>query len=99
MATSVQLREKARRLRALARDLDALCDDAFTSSQGGGTDGWDSPNATEVRAGIKAYRASAQGAAADIRAEAATVDQQAADKEAEEDAAAAHGGKTVPTAY
>lgn len=92
MATSAQLREKARLLRALARDLDALCDDVFTSSQGGGTDGWDSPNATEVRAGIKAYRSSAHRAAANIRAEATTVDQQAADKEAEENAPTPAGG-------
>jgi hypothetical protein len=92
MPTSAQLREKARQLRALAGDLDTLCDAAFTASQGGGTDGWDSPNATEVRAGIKAYRSSAQTAADHIRAEATTVDQQASDKEAEEKAATPAGG-------
>jgi hypothetical protein len=91
MATSAQLRERARQLRALAHDLDALCDEAFTASQGGGTDGWDSPNATEVRAGIKGYRSSAQTAASHVREEAALVDQQAADKEDEESAVPAGG--------
>lgn len=82
MATAAQLRERARRLRALADDLDALCDDAFTRSQGAGTDGWDSPNATEVRAGIAGYRTSAQTAAGSLRAEARTAERQADEKDA-----------------
>jgi hypothetical protein len=91
MPTSAQLRDKARQLRALAHDLDTVCDEAFNASQGGGTDGWDSPNATEVRAGIKAYRSSAQTAAAHVREEAHSVDHQADLKEAEENAPAAAG--------
>jgi hypothetical protein len=91
MPTSAQLREKARQLRALAHDLDALCDEAFNASQGGGTDGWDSPNATEVRAGIKAYRSSAQTAASHVREEAHAVDLQADTAEAEENAPAPTG--------
>jgi hypothetical protein len=85
MATSDELFEKARLLRALADDLEGCCDAAHTAAQGSG---WDCDNATEVRGAITGFKGAAGRAAQGIRAQASTVSQQARDRQADELAAA-----------
>jgi len=85
MATSDELFEKARLLRALADDIEVCCDAASTAA-GGST--WDCDNATEVRGAITGFKGAAGRAASGIRSHAATVSQQARDAQADELAAA-----------
>lgn len=85
MATSEELFEKARLLRALADDIEVCCDAANTAAQGST---WDCDNATEVRGAITGFKGAAGRAAQGIRERAATVSQQARDKQADEAAAA-----------
>lgn len=85
MATSDELFEKARLLRALADDIEVCCDAANTAAQGST---WDCDNATEVRGAITGFKGAAGRAATGIRQHATTVTQQAHDKQAEELAAA-----------
>ena len=86
MATSDELFEKARLLRALADDLEVCCDAANKAAQGST---WDCDNATEVRGAITGFKGAAGRAAQGIRDRAATVSQQARDKQADELAAGA----------
>lgn len=86
MATSDELFEKARLLRALADDIEACCDAANTAAQGST---WDCDNATEVRGAITGFKGAAGRAAASIREHASTVSQQARDRQADELAAVA----------
>jgi hypothetical protein len=85
MATSDELFEKARLLRALADDIEVCCDAANTAAQGST---WDCDNATEVRGAIHGFRGAAGRAAHGIREHAHTVTQQARAKQADEIAAA-----------
>jgi hypothetical protein len=85
MATSDELFEKARLLRALADDIEVCCDAAHKAAQGST---WDCDNATEVRGAISGFKGAAGRAAHGIRAHANTVSQQARDKQADELAAA-----------
>ena len=85
MATSDELFEKARLLRALADDLEVCCDAANTAAQGST---WDCDNATEVRGAIRGFRGAAVRAAHAIREQAQTVSQQARSQQADEVAAA-----------
>ena len=85
MATSDELFEKARLLRALANDIEVCCDAANTAAQGST---WDCDNATEVRGAITGFKGAASRAATGIRERADTVAQQARDKQADELAAA-----------
>jgi hypothetical protein len=85
MASSDELFEKARLLRALADDIETSCDAANTAAQGST---WDCDNATEVRAAITGFKGAAGRAAHGIRERANTVSQQARDKQADELAAA-----------
>jgi hypothetical protein len=87
MATSDELFEKARLLRALADDIEVCCDAANTAAEGST---WDCDNATEVRGAIKVFKGAVGRAAQGIRSHAATVSQQAHDKQADELAAARH---------
>ena len=81
MATSDELFEKARLLRALADDIEVCCDAANTAAQGST---WDCDNATEVRGALKGFKGAAGRAADGIREHAAAVSRQARDKEADE---------------
>ena len=81
MATSDELYEKARLLRALADDIEVSCDAADTAAAGST---WDCDNATEVRGAINGFKGAAGRAAEGIRSRADTVSQQARDKAAEE---------------
>ena len=81
MATSDELFEKARLLRALADDIEVCCDASNTAAQGST---WDCDNATEVRGAITGFKGAAGRAAQGIRARASTVSQQARDKLADE---------------
>ena len=81
MATSDELFEKARLLRALADDIAKTCAAADTATQGST---WDCDNATEVRGAIRGFKGAAGRAADGIRSRAATVAAQARDKQAEE---------------
>lgn len=85
MATSDELFEKARLLRALADDLEVCCDAANTAAQ---VSTWDCDHATEVRGAIRGFRGAAGRAAHAIREQAHTVSQQARSKQADEVAAA-----------
>ena len=85
MATSDELFEKARLLRALADDLEVCCDAANDAAQG---PTWDCDNATEVRGAIRGFRGAAGRAASGIREHAHAVTQQARAKQADEIAAA-----------
>jgi hypothetical protein len=85
MATSDELFEKARLLRALADDIEVCCDAASTAAE---ASTWDCDNATEVRGGIRGFRGAAGRAAAGIREHAHTVSQQARARQADEIAAA-----------
>jgi hypothetical protein len=87
MATSEELFEKARLLRALADDIEVCCDAARTAAQG---PTWDCDNATEVRGAISGFKGAAGRAAHGIREHAATVSRQARDQQAEELAASHH---------
>ena len=87
MATSDELFEKARLLRALADDIEVCCDAAHTAA-GGST--WDCDNATEVRGAITGFKGAAGRAASGIRSHADTVSQQARDQQADELAATRH---------
>jgi hypothetical protein len=84
VATSDELYEKARLLRALADDIEVSCDAADTAAVGST---WDCDNATEVRGAIKGFKRAAGTAAEGIRSKADTVAQQARDRESEELAA------------
>jgi hypothetical protein len=86
MATSDELFEKARLLRALADDIETSCDAAHSAAQGSS---WDCDNATEVRGAIAGFRGAAGRAAQGIRERASTVAAQARDAQADELAAAA----------
>jgi hypothetical protein len=88
MATSDELFEKARLLRALADDIEVCCDAADRAAQGST---WDCDNATEVRGAINGFKGAAGRAAQGIREHAATVSRQARDKQADEVAAANAG--------
>jgi len=81
MATSDELFEKARLLRALADDIEVCCDASNNAAQGST---WDCDNATEVRGAITGFKGAAGRAAQGIRARASTVSQQARDKQADE---------------
>ncbi|HEX2896355.1 MAG TPA: hypothetical protein VHO29_20295 [Marmoricola sp.] len=81
MATSDELFEKARLLRALADDIEVCCNAAHTAAQGST---WDCDHATEVRGAITGFRSAAGRAADGIRRHATTVSQQARDTQAEE---------------
>ena len=81
MATSDELFEKARLLRALADDIEVCCDAAHTAAQG---PTWDCDNATEVRGAIAGFKGAAGRAADGIRQHASTVSQQARDTQAQE---------------
>jgi len=85
MATSDELFEKARLMRALADDIEVCCDTANTAAQGST---WDCDNATEVRGAITGFKGAAGRAAAGIRERANTVSAQARDKQSDELAAA-----------
>jgi hypothetical protein len=85
MATSDELFENARLLRALADDIEGCCDAANTAAHGST---WDCDNATEVRGAISGFKGAASRAAHGIREHARTVSQQARDKQADELAAA-----------
>jgi hypothetical protein len=85
LATSDELFEKARLLRALADDIEVCCDAASTAAQGST---WDCDNATEVRGAISGFKGAAGRAAQGIRDRASTVAQQARDTQADELAAA-----------
>lgn len=84
MATSDELFEKARLLRALADDIEVCCDAANTAAAGST---WDCDNATEVRGAITGFKGAAGRAAQGIRDHAATVSQQARNEQADELAA------------
>jgi len=86
MATSDELFEKARLLRALADDVEVCCDAANTAAAGST---WDCDNATEVRGAIHGFKGAAGRAAHGIRQHAHTVSQQAHAAQADEAAAAA----------
>ena len=86
MATSDELFEKARLLRALADDVESCCDAADRAAQGST---WDCDNATEVRGAIRGFKGAAGRAARGIRDHAATVTRQAQDQQADEQAEAA----------
>jgi hypothetical protein len=85
MATSDELFEKARLLRALADDVEVCCDAANTAATGST---WDCDNATEVRGALKGFKGAAGRAAQGIRDHAASVTAQAHDAQADELAAA-----------
>jgi len=85
MATSDELFEKARLLRALADDVEVCCD-AANSAAAGST--WDCDNAAEVRGAIHGFRGAAGRAAHGIRQHAHSVSQQAQALQADEVAAA-----------
>ena len=85
MATSDELFEKARLLRALADDIEVCCDAAVTAAQGST---WDCDNATEVRGAVRGFKGAAGRAAQGIRDHARSVTQQAHQKQADELAAA-----------
>ena len=85
MATSDELFEKARLLRALADDIEVCCDSANSAAQ---ASTWDCDNATEVRGGIHGFKGAAGRAAQGIRDHAAVVSRQAHDKQADELSAA-----------
>ncbi|MGY2876648.1 hypothetical protein ACVW00_003838 [Marmoricola sp. URHA0025 HA25] len=93
MATSEELFEKARLLRALAQDIETSCDAANTAAQGST---WDCDNATEVRGAISGFKGAAGRAAQGIRERASTISQQAHDKQADELAAAKAPGGHEP---
>jgi hypothetical protein len=84
MATSDELFEKARLLRALADDLEVSCDAASTAAAGST---WDCDNATETRGAIRGFKGAASRAAQGIREHANTVSQRAREKQADELAA------------
>ena len=86
MATSDELFEKARLLRALADDIEVCCDAANSAAQGST---WDCDNATEVRGAIRGFKGAAGRAAQGIRDHASSVAAQARDRQADEAAAAA----------
>jgi hypothetical protein len=81
VATSDELFEKARLLRALADDIEVCCDAANAAAQGST---WDCDNATEVRGAITGFKGAAGRAAQGIRERANTVTQQARDKQSDE---------------
>ena len=85
MATSDELFEKARLLRALADDIEVCCDAAQAAAQG---TTWDCDNATEVRGAITGFKGAAGRAAHGIREHASTVSRQARERQADELAAA-----------
>ena len=85
MATSDELFEKARLLRALADDIEVCCDAASSAAQGST---WDCDNATEVRGAISGFKGAAGRAAQGIRDRAHTVAAQARQQQADEVAAA-----------
>ena len=87
MATSDELFEKARLLRALADDIEVCCDAASSAAQGST---WDCDNATEVRGAISGFKGAAGRAAQGIRERAHTVSAQARQQQADEVAAAKH---------
>jgi len=87
MATSDELFEKARLLRALADDIEVCCDAANSAAQG---PTWDCDNATEVRGAIKGFKGAAGRAADGIRSLASTVSQRARSEQAAELAARRH---------
>lgn len=74
MATSEELYEKARKLDALAEDVDTCVDGAKRAATGSS---WHCDNATEVRGKLDTYQSSARTAADGIRDEARTVRHQA----------------------